>query len=377
MIANRRIRVAFSIDSLNDQGGTENQLIALIRGMDLQRFELFAVCIDDGERLRQLVPHATPLIFPMTSIFSLNGLRGILRLRNELKRLRIDIVHAFMVRGALLGVLAALGNTCNVVLTSRRNMGDWYTPFYRRVFRVLNRMTSRVVANSEAAKHAAIKIEDLPTSRVDVLYNGVDLDLFSGIGDRSLLDRLGVPHESRIIGIVANYRPVKNLSMFLRAASLIAARHANAVFLLVGRGPLRGPLGQLAEQLGIAGKVFFTDGAGAVSGYLPLMEVGCISSLNEGFSNAILEYMAAGLAVIATDVGGNREAVVDGGTGFLTPAGDEATFARRVISLLEDEALRKTMGERGRARCIERFEMKASIRQYERYYESLLKGSAE
>jgi L-malate glycosyltransferase len=369
--------VAFSIDSLNDEGGTENQLIALIRGMDLQRFELFAVCIDDGERLQQLAPHATPLIFPMTSIFSLNGLRGILRLRGEIKRQHIDIVHAFMVRGTLLGVLAASGSACNVVLTSRRNMGDWYTHFYRCVFRVLNRMTSRVVANSEAAKRAAIKIEGLPASRVDVLYNGVDLDLFSGIGDRSLLDQLGVPRESRIIGIVANYRSVKNLSMFLRAASLIAARHADTIFLLVGRGPLRRSLGELAETLGIARKVFFTDGAGAVSGYVPLMDVGCISSLNEGFSNAILEYMARGLAVVATDVGGNREAVVDGVTGFLTPAGDETTFARRVITLLEDEALRKTMGAGGRARCTERFEMKATIRRYEHYYQSLLKGSAK
>src|SRR5271156_1637722 len=122
-------------------------------------------------------------------------------------------------------------------------------------------MTSRVVANSEAAKRAAIEIEGLPASRIDVLYNGVDLKLFSGAGDRSLLDRLGVSRQSRTIGIVANYRPVKDLPMFLRAASLIASQHANAVFLLVGRGPLGRSMGELAKQLGIAEKVFFTDGA--------------------------------------------------------------------------------------------------------------------
>lgn len=364
----------FVIDSLNNEAGTENQLIALIRGMDLQRFELFTACIDDGEPLRQLAPHTTPLTFPMRSVFSLKGLRQILKLRRQINRLHVDIVHTFMVRAALLGVLAALGGTGRVVLTSRRNMGDWFTPFYLCVFRLLNRMTSRVVANSEGAKHAAMQIEGLPASRVDVLYNGVDLDLFSGVGDRSSLDLLGVPPESQIIGIVANYRSVKDLPMFLRAASLIAAQHPDAVFLMVGRGPLRRSLGELAEQLGIAGKVFFTDGAGSVAGYLPLMKLGCISSLNEGFSNAILEYMAAGLAVVATDVGGNREAVVDGVTGFLTPAGDELAFARRVIFLLEDETSRKAMGKRGRALCEERFEMEASIRRYERYYQALLKG---
>ena len=376
MIVNRRIRLMFAIDSLNHEAGTENQLISLIQGMDSQRFELFIVCIEDGDPLRRLAPQATPLVFPLTRVFSFNGLRQILRLRSQINRLQIDIVHAFFVRSSVLGVLAVRGTNCQVVLTSRRNMGYWYTPFYRYVFRLLNRITSRVVANSESAKRAAVEIEGLPASRIDVLYNGVKLEQFSGVGDRLLLDRLGIPPHSQVVGIVANYRPVKNLPMFLRAASLIAAQRPNAVFLLAGRGSLRQSLGELANQLGIAEKVFFTDGNGAVAEYLPLMELGCLSSLNEGFSNAILEYMAAGLAVVATDVGGNREAVIDGVTGFLTASGDEKTFADRVISLLEDGTLRKAMGERGRARCRELFEMGSCIRQHEQYYQSLLEVDA-
>jgi hypothetical protein len=182
----------FAIDSLNNEAGTENQLISLIRGMDSQRFELFVVCIEDGEPLRRLAPQATPLVFPMTRVFSLNGLRQILRLHNQINRLQIDILHAFFTRTSVLGVLAAPGSNCQVVLTSRRNMGHWYTPFYRTVFRLLNHMTSRVVANSESAKRAAVEIEGLPASRIDVLYNGVELERFSGAGDRLLLDRLGV-----------------------------------------------------------------------------------------------------------------------------------------------------------------------------------------
>ena len=367
----------FAIDSLNNEAGTENQLISLIRGMDSQRFELFVVCIEDGEPLRRLAPQATPLVFPVTRVFTLNGLRQILRLRNQINRLQIDILHAFFWRTSVLGVVAAWGSNCHVVLTSRRNMGYWYTPFYLYAFRLLNRMTSRVVANSESAKRAAVEIEGLPASRIDVLYNGVKVEQFSGVGNRALLDRLGIPRHSQIIGIVANYRPVKNLPMFLQAASLIAAQCPSAVFLLVGRGSLRESLGELAEQLGIAEKVFFTDGEGPVAGYLPLMEVGCLSSLNEGFSNAILEYMATGLAVVATDVGGNSEAVIDGVTGFLTASGDEKAFADRVISLLEDKALREGMGERGRARCEELFGMESCIRQHERYYQSQLSVDPE
>jgi glycosyltransferase involved in cell wall biosynthesis len=370
---NRRIRILFAIDSVNAEAGTENQVAAMIRGIDRQRFEVFMACLEDAVPSRHPALQTSPLIFPMKSIFSFRGLRNILRLRGQINRLNIDIVHTFVVRSTILGVLAACGSTCEVILTSRRNLGDWYTPFYLFVFRILNRLTSRVVANSEAAKQAAITVEGLPASRIDVLYNGVDLAKYSGTGDPNLLDQLGIPRRSRIVGIVANYRPVKDLPMFLRAASIIAARHADAVFLLVGQGPLRQSMEDLAEQLRIRGKVFFTNGAGSVSGYLPLLEVGCLSSLNEGFSNSILEYMAAGLAVVATDVGGNREAIVEGVTGFLTPAGDEKNFAERVITLLEDADLRKTMGENGHARCEKYFSMETCVAHYEHYYESLPK----
>jgi len=312
------------------------------------------------------------LVFPFTSIFSPAGMFQIWRLRREINRLQVDIIHTFMVRATILGVLAARGSVCKVILTSRRNIGHWYTPFYVRVFRFLNRITTRIVANSEGAKRAAVDLEGVAESRVDVLYNGVDLSQFSGRPDRSILDALGIPRESRIVGIVANYRPVKDLPMFLAAASLIAQHDPRAVFLLIGRGPLRASLGELAGALGIAAKVFFTDGVGPVASYLPLMEVGCLSSTNESFSNAILEYMAAGLPVVATDVGGNREAIVDGVTGLLTPVGDAEAFAQAVISLLDDEKLRQAMGTRARERCRERFGMDACIHRLESYYESLV-----
>jgi glycosyltransferase involved in cell wall biosynthesis len=210
-------------------------------------------------------------------------------------------------------------------------------------------------------------------TRPSTLHNGVDIAQFSDAPDPSVLDAMGIPRQARIVGIVANYRPVKDLQMFLAAASQIAAHDARAVFLLVGQGPLRTPLGELAQELGIAKKVFFTNGAGSVASYLPLMEIGCLSSKSESFSNAILEYMAAGLPVVATDVGGNREAIVNGVTGVLTPVGQAGAFAKAVISLLDDGALRKAMGGRAKAHCREKFGMEACLRRLENYYESLLK----
>jgi L-malate glycosyltransferase len=364
----------FVIDSVNEEAGTEKQLLAIIGGLDADRFEITVACIEDGKALRQLAPRAVPLVLPFTSVFSLRAWAQIRRLRREIDRRQIDIVHTFMIRATILGVIAARGSVCKMVLTSRRNVGHWYTPFYVRVFRFLNRMTTRIVANSESAKRAAMEIEGAAESKIDVLYNGVDLARFSGGPDLPALDRLGIEREARIVGIVANYRPVKDLEMFLSAARLIAAHEPRAVFLLVGHGPLRAQLGEAAARLGIAQRVFFSDGRESVAACLPLMEIACLSSRNESFSNAILEYMAAGLPVVATDVGGNREAIIDGVTGFLTPSGDAEAFAKAVSSLLDDESLRKAMGERAKARCREQFGMESCIRRLEDYYQSLLDG---
>ena len=123
----RRIRILFAIDSLNSDAGTENQLVALIRGMDSSRFEIFVTCIEDGEPLQRLTPQATPLVFPMTRILSIGAVRQIWRLHKEIDRLGIDIIHTFVVRSTILGVFAAWRSKCKVVLTSRRNMGHWYT----------------------------------------------------------------------------------------------------------------------------------------------------------------------------------------------------------------------------------------------------------
>jgi L-malate glycosyltransferase len=203
---------------------------------------------------------------------------------------------------------------------------------------------------------------------VDVLYNGVDLE------------RYAPGHsEPATIGIVANYRPVKDLDLFLRAARLVAAEVPEAVFLLAGQGPLRDQLGRLAEELGISGRVTFTDGRGEVPAHLRRMSIGCLSSQSEGFSNAILEYMAAGLPVIATDVGGNAEAIDYGVTGYLVRERTPEAFARPIVELLRDRNRRDEMGRRALERCRERFEIGGAIRRLEDYYSALIstpRGSA-
>jgi glycosyltransferase involved in cell wall biosynthesis/acetyltransferase-like isoleucine patch superfamily enzyme len=367
-----RIRLLYCIDTVGQNAGPDKQLAEIIRRIDCGRFEVHLCVLQDSDRLHELAERCHTLVLPMRRLWSLHGLRQIFRLRRYINEHKIDVIHTFLNKANILAILAAWCSRCPVVISSRRNLGYWLTPFYLWLYRRLDRITTRLLANSERVKRFAIETEGVPPEQVDVLYNGVDMEQYApGAGDPSVPAALGIPADAKVVGIVANLRPVKDHALFLRAAKQVTDAVPEATFLLVGRGPLRGELGRQAEQLGIAGRVFFTDGAGAVADHLARMSVACLSSESEGFSNAVLEYMAAGLPVVATDAGGNAEAVEHGVNGFIVPHGAPDALAEPIIELLRDDAKREDMGRRASERCRDRFEIAAAVRRHEEYYASL------
>lgn len=364
-----RVRVVCLIDTIGAHAGTENQLVEVLRRLDRQVIEMHLCCLEDSERLREIARLCPVVVFPTRRIYTPGGLWQMLRFRKYLDRERIQVLHTLMTRATMFGVLAARHSGCKAVITARRNLGYWYTPGYKYMFRYLNRHTTRVLANSEGAKRAAVEVEGIPADKVDVIYNGVDTEAYSVSRARShAADASGIPHDARVVGIVANLRPVKDLPLFLRAASVVASRIPDARFLIAGHGPMREELGRLASELGIASRVYFTDGKGRVVDYLHRMSIACLTSASEGFSNAILEYMAAGLPVVATNVGGNSEAIVDGETGILVSERTPEAFAAPLLMLLNNEILRRSMGAAGLARCRELFEIERIVRLQESYY---------
>ncbi len=373
-----KVRILYCIDTLEVEAGTERQLAEIIQHIDKERFETHLCCFEDGPRMRGLAGDCMSLVLPIVRAYTPNGLRRIWRLRRYIAEHRIDIVHTFMIKANIVGILAAWKLKHVLVVSSRRNLGYLLRPFDVRVLRFLDRRANRLLANSEGAKKFTVETEGVAPDKVDVLYNGVDMIAYAaGCADASAASSLGIPDGAKIVGIVANLRPVKDHSLFLRAAKLVSQQVPDAAFLLVGKGPLRGELARLAAELGIAERVFFTDGSVVVPDYLGRMAVGCLSSKSEGFSNAILEYMAAGLPVVATDVGGNAEAVEHGVTGYIVPHGDPAALAEPIIQLLTDERRRAEMGRRSLQRCREKFEIAAVVRRYEDYYQALVLGTKQ
>jgi glycosyltransferase involved in cell wall biosynthesis len=371
-----KIGVSLLVDTVGVDAGTERLVAEIAKRINPNRFDVHLCCLSDSERFQQMSDYCRIKLFPAQSFHRPSGIQQIVAMRRYLRTEQIAVAHSFMVRTAILGVAAGYRSGCTSTVTTRMSM-DWYTRYKVALFRYyLNPRTTRVMANSEAIKEIASRTESLDPSRIDVMYQGVDTKRFAPYGENPSVTRsaarLGIPVGAAVVGIVANYRPVKDLPLFLRAAKIARENVPHAAFLLVGKGECLTELRDLARELGIADSVFFTNGEGDVRDHLASMSIACLSSVSEGFSNAILEYMASGLPVITTAVGGNGEAVLDGQNGYLVCERSPEAFAAPIIRLLKNEELRRQMASNSLQRARELFSMDAFVLRLERYYERLV-----
>jgi len=360
---------------MKSPAGTEKLVAELANRIDPRAFETHVVCFEPSDLLAGLAPYVQTAVFPLSGVFSVAGFIQVNRFRRYLRRNRIRVIHSYMNRSAVFGALGAVGSGCHAVISSRLNVGYWYTPKTLRLFRMVNLLTTHILTNSAFAKTHTIKMEKIASSKISIFYQGVDLARFApGAASFFAAASLGIPPGSRVVGIVAHFRAVKDLPLFLRSARLVADRVPDSAFLLVGQGELKATLEQLICDLHLEGRAFFSDPQVAVADYLRSMAIACLSSESEGLPNAILEYMAAGLPVVATDVGGISELVTDGQTGYLVRERTPEAFAAPLIRLLQDEPLRAALGQRGLERARRDFDMTAAVRRLEEFYRNASAG---
>jgi glycosyltransferase involved in cell wall biosynthesis len=354
------------IDELTT-AGTETQLVALIRHLDRSHVEPY-LCLLRGEdgRSRALEPGGCPVLrLGVRSFRRPSALSAAWRLARFLRRERIDVFQVYFPESTYLGVPAAWLAGVPHILRTRNNLGYWMTPWHRRLGRLCDALSDGLVANCDACRDAAVADEGLSPGRAAVLENGVDLERFPDFSSR--------PHARRV-GVTANLRPVKGIDVFVRAAAAVSVPHPDATFHVAGEGPLRPELERLAHGLGLGGRLALPGSVADVPGFLAGLDVAVLPSLSEGMSNALLEYMAAGRAVVATAVGGNIRLTEDGVSGLLVPPGDPARLAAAVGRLLSDPALADRLGAAARRRVEERYSRAAMVRRFEMFYRDLVGG---
>lgn len=374
-------RVLQLVDSFH-QGGTERQAVQLIRALvQTGRYEVFVSCLNkEGALLGQLDGLGLPEIvgYSLNSFFDLNFLRQVRRLARQLRRERIDILQTHDFYTNIIGMTAGWWARVPVRIAGKRETGGLRSTRQEMVERRAFGRAQAVVVNADAVGKF-LGDAGVPAAKLKTIYNGVDpIEPLADAGAvEAKLTELGIAHPKGgpVVTIVANLRhEVKDQETFLRAAAKVRKQIPEAIFVLAGEGERTDLLKTYAADLGLGPSAIFTGRCTRIPELLSASDVCVLSSRNEGFSNAVLEYMAAGNPVVTTDVGGVREAVIEGESGFIVPVGDDAQMADRLVQLLNDRNLRTRFGERGREVVAAKFSLAARLRETERLYSELLKS---
>lgn len=378
------MKIVYVLDVLDTaQAGTENQLIKMIEGLRSRGIEISLVSLRNHPWLMENAAslNCEVVVFECRQFKRLKTYLGIIGLIRFLRARKPNIVHTLFpvanVVGVMAGWLAGIGN----IVSSRRDYGEWMTGCYLPATRFANHFVKMIVTNSRRVKELTVSAEKIADNKIAVIYNGIDLAVFNNlVPDHDLKRRLGIPFGNKVVGKVANFRPMKHHQTFIMAASVVLKTRGDVDFLLVGTDAaerlLRPELEELARSLKIADRIHFVGSQKDVVPYLSIMDVGVNCSDGEGLSNAIMEYMAAGVPCVVSDGGGNPDLITHGIQGLTFSVGDHQTLAKHIITLFDNDVLRRECIERAREKVSTELTVSAMLARYEDFYRKMASSSA-
>jgi glycosyltransferase involved in cell wall biosynthesis len=370
------------------QGGIERKIVAVLPKLNRDIFDVHLCCIRErGALADDLEKQGVPVhLIPFKSRLDPMGL---LRLRTLVKRLDISLIHSHMYRANTPATALKLVDPRLGVIGHYHNVNTWETPRQLRMDRFMAGRRNMNVAVSEAVRQNVVDTLGISEELTTTLYNCVDLDEFRRL---SLAERtaarteLGIAPADKVIIMVARMVSQKNHPLVLETAPEILRASPDARFLFVGGGPDEDALKAQATAAGIAERCIFLGRRDDVPRVLGASDIAILPSFKEGFSNAVLEAMACGLPVVASDVGGNGEIIEPGINGYLLETAPDpksrfgisipvAQFPRLVKRLLTDDEHRARLGEAAWQRA-RHYGIDAMVREVEQLYLEVLEGAS-
>lgn len=365
-------------------GGPALQALILTERLDPTRFDSVLLSGESGPREGDALQlrHGREL-----SVIRVPGLRreispvgdvaALLRILRAFRAFRPDIVHTHMAKAGALGRLAArLAGVPIVVHTYHGNVLSGYfdavrsTTFFQAE-RFLGRLSSAVVAISPRQKQELERLRVAPSAKIVEIPLGIELEPFLRASPGSLRAELGADPDIALVGIVARLVPVKSVHHFLEAAAVLVQRGVGARFVIVGDGYLRDEMEQRAAALGVADACAFLGWRSDLPSIVADLDVVVLTSRNEGYPVSLIEALAAGRAIVATEVGGVPDLIKHETNGLLVGYGDVPGLVNAIQRLLGDRALRGRLGERGRRDVYPAHDARTLVANMESLYERL------
>jgi len=361
------IRIVYTQSPLA-YGAVETYLRSLIERLDRERFEPWLVCPDHPsvEPLRQ-----TPeLERRVVALAPSPPLPAFLRSRGgALRSIRPALVHcADLDPPMMVATRVATGATPLVVTHNTPELRPTYNVVGRAVVRGAWAARPWTIYTSGRDRETSLVLEPVARERTAVIPYGVDLDRFAARDRARARAALGIDADRRVVGMVAYLREQKGHTYLLQAAERLAQRRSDLEWLIVGDGELRGGLEQEAHDRGVADRVRFLGDRADVPEILSALDVFALSSTFEGMCFAVAEALAAELPVVATDVGGVSQSVVQEETGLLVPPRDPDALTKGIERLLDEPDTASRVARAGRERVQRLYSLAAMVEATERFY---------
>jgi glycosyltransferase involved in cell wall biosynthesis len=368
-------RVFYLVDSF-DVGGTETQAVELALRMGAAGYEVTLGSLrEQGPLLEKLrgAPVVVKEFHPRGGIDSPQGIYQILRLSWFLRRGRFNVVHTHDLWSNLVGVPAARLAGVPAIVSSQRDLSqfDWYQGNRRVWLRRIQNLSNVVLANATQVRDTLIAEVRFAPEKLRVIRNGVDIERFQVSSEREVL--FPDVENGKLIVLLGNMRSdVKGHPWLIAAAPAVLREFPSTRFVLVGDGEARESFANQVAELGLSRNFLFLGRRSDIPQILASCDIAVLPSRSEGLPNAVLEYMAAGLPVVVSRVGGSEELVEDGVTGLLVSAEDSAALSAAFLRYLRNPEEAKQMAQSGREFVTRNFSFDRLVREVDELYTALL-----
>jgi len=349
------VRVVYLTHTLG-VGGAEELILNMVTRLPRDRYEPIVCCFENppGPIGPEIAAHGIQVI-PLGVMPGWRRPFAWWLIVRQLRQLRPQIVHTFMLPASLYGRSAAVAASVPIIIGTEVNIYEQKQRHHILIERLLTPRSACVVVSAESVKSAYVRQLGIDADAVRVVYNAVNWERLNATkSPDAVREELGIPNDRLVVGVVATLQDKKGHRVLLEAVARTPGLEA-IWLMLVGDGPMRASLEQYAATLGIKDRVTFCGTRRDLGNVLTAMDVFALPSLWEGLPLALLLAMGASRPVVATRIAGIPEAVTDGDTGFLVEPGDAPALGTALARVCNDAALRTRMGARARAAVRDRF----------------------
>jgi glycosyltransferase involved in cell wall biosynthesis len=364
------VHVLLIVDTLwGTMGGGERTALRLAALLPAYGFRVSIICFRAPTEESVLSNPPCPIYFlPLHNVLGWQAFRCALALRKFIRKEKVKIVQTFFESSDLwAGSVTKLTSNAKLIW-SRRDLGILRDRKHSLAYRLLARMPDAVFAVSELVRRQCIDVDKIAASRVVTVYNGINLSEWSKYPAPSSQQR-------QLVVTVGNIRHVKGHDILIRAAALVYEKFPDVSFAIAGTvldDEYMSSLQDLIRKNNLSNNFIFLDTCRDIPALLATANIFVLPSRSEGFSNAIVEAMAASLPAVVTDVGGNAEAVHHAISGFVVPPDDPQALASAILQLLQNPAMARMMGESGRSLVAENFTNETMMKGFTDIYRKLL-----